>query len=261
MNKKLKQELNAFNEYLLHRTSKGTAELYTSSLGVYFEWLSDRKPSATNAQQFLDEAIVSGKSASTVGGYGRAITKWFKWKGIEVVLDVPPVEMKDPHYLTAKQIDELLAGCSGIEYLIIAILFDTAIRINEFMNIRVCDVDFDKKVIHVTRKGGHRDTVNIDERLLDLLKLYMRDKSPDDNIFAGLDYNKALKLVKDAGKRIGVDITPHTLRHSRAIQMLNEGAELWVVQQHLGHTSIATTANVYGRFTKEHLKDKIPAWC
>lgn len=251
------ESLNQYRKYLQPRVSGSTADLYIYAMRRYFVWLGKRQPSKRSAQMFLDSMLGEGISASRIHTYSNAIIKWFKWKGIDIRLDLPKLEWPEPKYIKAGDVNRMLEASTGIEYAIIALLYDSAVRVSELLGIRSKDIDYTEKTISVRRKGGRRDIVNLSDTSMELLGAFAEDKDENEPVFP-MSYQEALTLVKNAGKRIGVRATPHLLRHSRAIQMLNEGADIWVVSQHLGHTNINTTANVYGKFKKTDLRSKIP---
>jgi len=105
------------------------------------------------------------------------------------------------------------------------------------------------------------EEVNISSKGLAALEEWLDARnSRSKKVFMGLSYYDAWVMIKAVGRRAGIPLHPHIFRHSRAVQMLMNGAELHTVQQHLGHKSITTTANLYGRFKAVHLKELVPAW-
>jgi len=253
-------DLALFSQYVGKRASRNTVSLYVNIVKAYLKWVEIECKQINDAQAYLDWLEEKGKSASTISTRAYAIQKYFKWKGITASTNCPTIKMGEPKYISKDKVSKMIESCSGVDRVLILVLFDSGVRISELLNLKVSDINLASMTMDVTRKGGRRDTVNIGEESIKGLMLLSEGKDSDDEIFSGMDYQYALKIVRKAGKQVGADVTPHTLRHSRAIQMLNDGAELWVVQQHLGHTSIATTANIYGRFKAKDLKNKIPKW-
>jgi integrase/recombinase XerD len=189
---------------------------------------------------------------------------YFKWQKLDVHLDCPSISMKRPIYLKMPEVEIIIGACQNqLERTIVVMLFDTAVRISELLNIKLDDIDWDIKAITVVRKGGRITEVNVSDRALIELKkwLYIR-KGDSKRVFLDMSYGDAWRMVKDIGKRtnIGTGIHPHIFRHSRAVQMLRDGVPLNVVSQHLGHKHINTTADIYGQFITPDLREMIPPW-
>lgn len=255
-------ELSEFTEYLANHTSPNTARVYIYALEQWFKSLNGTKPSRRSAQAYLDNLTKAKKSPSTVSLRGNAIMRWFKYKGTPVSLDCPTIRIGEVEYLIIEQIEKLLASCTTVfEYTLVVVLFDTAVRISELLNLELNDINWDGGFISVIRKGGRREEVNISTKGLDALSNWLDARESDDKrVFMDIPYYTAWLAIKTVGKRAGIAAHPHIFRHSRAVQMLMKGAELHTVKEHLGHTSIATTSNIYGRFKAVHLKKLVPSW-
>ncbi len=255
------RELTQFRSYLEDRVSSGTVRVYVDALRRWFASLNGTSPSPKAAQAYVD-TMAKRKSASTVGVRAHAIMRYFRWKSIQVRLDCPTIRMGEIEYLTLPELAKVLAACTTVlERTLVTVLFDTAVRISELLNTELDDIDWDNGLISVMRKGGRKEEVNISDKGLAALEEWLDARSSKSKaVFMGLVYYDAWTMVKAIGKRAGTPLHPHIFRHSRAVQMLMNGAELHTVQQHLGHKSITTTANLYGRFKAVHLKELVPAW-
>lgn len=260
MVEKLAEQLEyTFEDYLTSHASSSTKELYLYCVSKYLDHISDQSPSKYNAQAYINKLIKQGKSPSTISTRAHAILRYFKWMGESIELDCPTIRLSDPKYLSIEQVNELIDSSYGITRTLIVVLFDTAIRVSELLNLMIEDLDTDNLIISVVRKGGKKDSVNISRMAMDEL-LQWKGNRTSGKLFEGLSYAKVWILLKTHGNKHGMKLTPHVLRHSRAIHMLKEGADMYVVQQHLGHVNIATTMNIYGRFKTFDLKEKIPEW-
>jgi len=255
-----KGTLILFERYIRQKVSPGTVRVYMYALRSFFSQLNGNEPSKEAAQRYLDS--LAKLSPNTIGLRAHAIMRYFKWMEQPIELDHPTIRVGEPKYLNMNQVEELLAACNTpLEDCLVAVLFDTAVRISELLNLEKGDINWEDGFISVIRKGGRREEVNISKRGLEALDRWLDAReSTSRRVFADLEYNDALITVKRVGKRIGIDVHPHMLRHSRAIQLLINGAPLYVVQQHLGHASIATTANIYGRFRAVDLKEQLIPW-
>lgn len=254
-------ELTQFKDYLSLRVQPGTVAVYVDALRMWFASNGGSQTVAT-AQAYIDSLAKAGKAPATVSTRAHAIMRYFRWKGQEIHLDCPTIRVGEPDYLSMKQLKTVLEACKAIlEKTLVVVLFDTAVRISELLNLKLSDIDRDNSLIGVTRKGGRLEMVNISEKALSQLDAWLEArKSESKMVFMDLAYYDAWRIIKKLGERVGVKMHPHILRHSRAVQMLLSGAALHDVQMHLGHASITTTANIYGRFKAIDTKSRIPAW-
>jgi len=255
-------ELSEFTTYLKRRSRPNTVSAYVAVLSHWSSWLGDREPSQDTAQEFIDYLEESGKASNTIVLAANAIRRYFRWLRQPITLDCPSIYLGEPKYLTKEQLFQLIKSCRvPLERAMVICLFDTACRISELLNLTTEDIDWENSLITVTRKGGRRAQVNISEKGVTALKEWLESReSKSRRVFMDYEYQDIYQVLGDLGKRAKVDFRPHMLRHSRAIEMLEQGAPLNVVQQHLGHTNIGTTANIYCRWRPVDLKDKIPAW-
>ena len=255
-------ELDEFTTYLKRRSRPNTVSAYVAALGQWSTWLGGREPTQDTAQEFIDYLEESGKASNTIVSAANAIRRYFRWLRDPITLDCPSIYLGEPKYLSKDQLFRIIRACrTPLESAMVICLFDTACRISELLNLTTEDIDWESALITVTRKGGRRAQVNISEKGVTALKDWLNSRdSKSKHVFLDYDYQYIRQVLGDLSKRAKVDFRPHMLRHSRAIEMLEQGAPLNIVQQHLGHTNIGTTANIYGRWRPVDLKDKIPSW-
>jgi len=261
-NKSNISDIIKFELYLTDRVSLNTTRVYIYALKQWFNTLNGSRVTSVAAQAYIDKLTKAGKSPSTVGLRAHAIMRFFKWKGKPITLDCPTIRIGEPDYLVIEQIEKLLATSNTVlEDTLITVLFDTAVRVSELLNLELSDINWTGKFISVVRKGGRRAEVNISDKALVALGAWLDAReSNSKRVFMDISYYDAWSILKATGKRAGIPVHPHIFRHSRAIFMLMNGAELYTVKEHLGHVNIATTANIYGRFKAVHLKELLPTW-
>ena len=142
-------------------------------------------------------------------------------------------------------------------------LYATGVRVSELINIKLSDIDFNNKRIIVCGKGNKERIVYYGDYAEEVLLKYLKTHIRKDNNYLFL--NSKGEQITDGGIRyiidnimkklsIKVHVTPHVLRHTFATDMLNNGCDIKVVQELLGHSSLKAT-EIYTHVTKEHLKE------
>jgi len=255
------KELREFGSYLGQHVQPGTANIYLYALRKWFDSLNGTAPTPKAAQNHID-LLAKPRAANTVAVRAHAIMRWFRWRKKEIHLDCPTIRLGEVKYLTMKEFDKVLGACrNSLEEALVVVLFDTAVRISELLNIELGDINREAMTISVIRKGGRRHEVNISEKGLAALDRWITERnSVSKRVFMDIDYWTAWDTIKRVGRRARIKVTPHVFRHTRAVFMLMKGADIHTVQQPLGHTNIATTINVYGRFRAAELRERIPSW-
>jgi integrase/recombinase XerD len=153
------------------------------------------------------------------------------------------------------------------DYLMIALLYVTGIRREELARIRLSDIDMRQGLIRVIGKGNKERVVPVGEATLLDLKSYLdrRNEFVENKhvttvaLFMNLrgqalSVRSVDRLVKQFGRGEGLDFTPHTLRHSFATHMMENGADMMLIKEILGHASLSTTQK-YTHVTAETLKN------
>ena len=185
----------------------------------------------------------------------------------------PKTEKKLPNYLTLDEIDKLLdiKLLKPIDYrnkAMLEVLFATGVRISELTNMELSQIDFSECIIRVTGKGKKDRIVPLGSMAQESLENYIlnyRDyllKTKTSNyVFLNKDGNKIsrqgfFKIIKSLCNDAGIkkEVSPHTLRHSFATHMLNNGADLRVIQELLGHENLTTT-EIYSHLSNKKIED------
>lgn len=182
----------------------------------------------------------------------------------------PKKEKKLPTYLYEDEIRDILDNLSDEDIykrrdrLIMELFYSTGMRLNELSNIRLNDINGDE--IKVLGKGSKERIVYLDKVAKQLLADYLKnDRSEFKPVDSYLILNKDGKrlsnrsienivnrIIREAS--IKKHVTPHTIRHSFATHMLNNGCDLKVVQELLGHESLSTT-QIYTHITNDRIKE------
>lgn len=152
--------------------------------------------------------------------------------------------------------------------LILELLYASGVRVSELVNIKLSDIDFDKFEIRILGKGSVERIVYYGEYASEILNIYLEEGREKllkgrkcDYLFINNKFDKLTdrgvrfildKILKETS--IKVKISPHSLRHTFATHLLNEGADLKVVQELLGHKNLSTTS-IYTHVSNERLRD------
>jgi len=180
---------------------------------------------------------------------------------------LPKLEKKLPKFIYYNDLLEIISESNNSkdnirDRLIIEMLYATGVRVSELVNIKVSDIDFNNRRIVVNGKGNKERIVYYGEYAEEVLKEYLDVHIRNsDYLFAN---SKGGKLT-DRGVRYIIDkimdklsvkvhVTPHVLRHTFATDMLNNGCDIKVVQELLGHSSLKAT-EIYTHVTNERLKE------
>ena len=232
-------------------------------------------------QEYVDYLIEQGKSNSTISRSTASIKSLYRYllsknlfeENIAENVDAPKVSRKEPMILTSKEIEMLLEQPDLSELkgqrdkAMLEVLYATGIRVTELISLRVEDVNLTNGYIKVKKKNNERH-IPLGNLSLKCLKEYINKVRPllirteeEKTLFINTNgqkmtrqgYWKILKQYKEQAK-IDKDITPHTIRHSFAVHMLQNGAELKTVQELLGHTDVASTV-MYTQMANMDVKD------
>lgn len=188
------------------------------------------------------------------------------------LLDMPKLRRRLPTFLTIDEVNDLLnlevVDCfSARNKAILELLYSSGLRISELVNLEIRNIDFDDCIIRVFGKGSKERLVPINDYAIDSLKNYLNNyrvnmlKNDINNYVFLNNHGKIMtrqgvfKMIKRECliKGIKKNISPHTLRHTFATHLLQNGADLRVIQEILGHSDISTT-QIYTHVTNEKLK-------
>lgn len=184
-----------------------------------------------------------------------------KSEGLEYeYLRLPSIkhEKKLPVVLSKEEVWKMLQSATLLKHkILIGLLYGCGLRCMEARNVRLCDLDFDRKQLRVVQGKGKKDRyVPLSEHLIRGLKKYIEAEKPKDWIFngqpigrAGGDFENRYSqrgvqwVIKQVSKQAGIlkDVHVHTLRHSYATHLLEDGMDIITLKNLLGHQNIETT--------------------
>ncbi len=171
----------------------------------------------------------------------------------EAALRMPPVKKKNtlPQVLSKQECKELFKAPRLLKHrFLLAFAYSAGLRMNEIRLLKIADVDCDRKQIHVRQGKGKKDRYVILAKLIaDKLPLYLKELKPKTYLFEGLTIGEPMGersiqyIVNEAVPKTSIkkNISMHTLRHSFATHLLEDGIDIYSIQKLLGHSNIQTT--------------------
>ncbi|MDO8444224.1 MAG: tyrosine-type recombinase/integrase, partial [bacterium] len=210
----------------------------------------------------------------------RSFLRYLAWRGIASLspekIPVAKAEDRKINFLEAVEVKNILglpstgSDSESKDRAILELFFSTGLRVSELAALNVDEINFERGEIVILGKGKKIRLVFLSPGSIDLLSQYLVErgidphlvsKSKDEPLFLSnrgtrLTVRSIERMVKKYAKLAGITkkVSPHTLRHSFATDLLMAGADIRSVQSMLGHSSISTT-QIYTHVTDQHLRD------
>ncbi|MGK2923777.1 MAG: tyrosine-type recombinase/integrase [Methyloceanibacter sp.] len=173
---------------------------------------------------------------------------------------------KLPVVLTTDEVLALLEAAPGPKYkAALGVAYGAGLRVSEVANLRVSDIDSDRMVLRVEQGKGRKDRNGmLSPRLRELLQEWWLVGQPTTWLFPGRDpllpitTRQLYRVVRDTAAAVGIEkrVSPHTLRHSFATHLLEQGVDIRLIQVALGHSKLDTTAR-YAHVASKVLRDMV----
>lgn len=231
---------------------------------------------------YMNSLQSNGKAVSTISRNLAAIKSFYQYLVRERYLDKDPaahlespkLEKKLPKVLSVHEVEELLRQPNGLlpaglrDKAMLELLYATGIRVSELISLNISDVNLDMGYIKCYGKGSKERIVPLGSIAAKCVQDYLGKGRPklvrtyeEAALFINHHGNRLTrqgfwKIIKKYAQEAHIvkEITPHTLRHSFATHLLENGADLRSVQEMLGHADISTT-QIYTHVTRNHLKE------
>ncbi len=259
--------------------SSNTVEAYRRDLSVFLDFADkdieqiERNDINSYILQLRDKKYnprsVMRKIASLRGFFKWLCANEYIKKNPAQLLEQPKLPKRLPKVMTFEEITSILnSDLNKEEAVIVELLYDCGLRVSELVNLKLNNIDVNSKYIQCIGKGSKERLVPFGRKGQNILKQYLKYREMivlKNNITS----NKTLLLkengkpitrqdvynfIRKQGEKINKHISPHTLRHTFATHLLENGADLRVVQELLGHSDVSTT-QLYTHITKKRLKE------
>lgn len=279
----------AYYDYLVSReVSRNTLDSYEHDVELYLSYLQEN---GGLTPEDADETVICdyvrhlqqlNRSPSTITRNIASVRSFYQYLILIGVVEKNPAKnmrvekgsKKLPQILTQQETDLLLAqpdttdakGCR--DKAMLELLYATGIRVSELIELNVTDIHLKEGVLHCR---GHRAERTIpvypaaisaiSDYLLHVRSIFAKNSPEETALFLNLSGNRLTrqgfwKIVKSYARHAGItkEITPHTLRHSFALHLLENGADLKDIQMMLGHADISST-QIYVQLLDNHVKE------
>ncbi len=276
-------KINVINDFISYISKKNySINTYTSYINdLYYFYIFIKKDlkkvTFEDVKDYLEHLNLKKEKPSSVRRKISSLKSFYKFLYKNNYMDkkdypltkvaYPKMEKKLPKFIYYNDLLEIINESTkdkdGVrDRLIIEMLYATGVRVSELINIKINDIDFNNRRIIVLGKGNKERIVYYGEYAEEVLKEYMKTHKRKNHNY--LFVNSKGGQLTDRGVRYIIDnimsklsvkthVTPHVLRHTFATDMLNNGCDIKVVQELLGHSSLKAT-EIYTHVTNEHLK-------
>lgn len=251
------------------RYSPNTIKTYMSYMKDFSKEFSPQSLNSVTTSQINDYMLgliqTKGISPSQQNQRISAIKFYYEQvlgrKGAYYKLSRPKKEKRLPSILTVEEMEQIIKHCNNLKHkCILMTIYSGGLRRSELIQLRISDVDSERKLLFISHSKGSKDRYTLlSEKLLTLLHDYYKFYSPKYWLYEGqgggqYSATSIANILKKALKNADIQkhATPHTLRHSFATHLLEQGISLRYIQELLGHSSLKTT-EIYTHVTTRQL--------
>ena len=282
--------IHAYETYLtkVKQASANTVCSYMRDIRQFTEWLQSSEhadildATQLNISDYLNYQRGEGKSGATISRTLASLKNFYAYVISTGFLEESPVsgeihvdrgEKKLPQILTGKEVELLLAQPSGVDAkglrdkAMLEVMYATGIRVSELIALDIGDLNLPAGFVRCSNSKKER-IIPLYHGAVKALQDYIKGVRPqliadteETALFVNMNGERMSrqgfwKIIKHYQEKAGIqkDITPHTLRHSFAVHLLENGADLRAIQEMLGHADISST-QIYTHVIKNQLKD------
>ena len=254
-----RHDLYYFADFLQSYNIDSSKDVKRNHINYYIKNLYDNK---------YTPASITRKIASLRG--------FFKWmfanekisQDPSLGIEQPKLSKRLPKVISPAEIEDILQNhLNDTEKVIMELLYGAGLRVSELVNLKVSDIDLNAKYLRCFGKGSKERIIPIGDKAKHAIKVYLkhrelylkRNRSEEKRLLvkengSSVSRQDVYVFIRKQGEHLAKHISPHTLRHSFATHMLENGADLRVVQELLGHSDVSTT-QLYTHVSKKRLKE------
>ncbi len=286
----MKQYIESFLSYIEFEKNYSfyTVKNYEEDLNEFYQFLNSehirhiKEVEYSTIRIYLKKLYEKNYSKKTIARHISTLRSFFKYLLKEEVIDTNPMllisnpkqDKKLPNYLNYEEIETILnipdqkTSLGKRDALILELLYSSGLRVSELVSIKLEQIQFSNRTIKILGKGNKERYVLYGNKCEQLLEQYLHTarlellgKKQNHYLLLNKDGNPLStggvryiigKILKESGLKLHV--SPHTLRHTFATHLLNNGADLKSVQELLGHENLSTT-QIYTHVSNERLRN------
>jgi len=257
-----KKDIEAFIDFIQKSNITNAININRENISDFTKYLSynNIKPSS-----------IVRKIASIKGFFRFLNTRREIKNNPSINASTPKIPKRLPKVISVEEIEKILTNkMNSEERAIFELLYATGLRVSELVNLNMIDIDLKENTVRTIGKGSKERIIPHGKKAKNAIKLYLQERENKIKILNPKYLNKekvflnqhggaisrqyVYNFIKEQGKHINKEISPHTIRHSFATHLLENGADLRIVQELLGHTNIETT-QLYTHISKKRLKE------
>lgn len=273
-----------FENYLIseRKASKNTVESYKRDISKFILFCEGEElksiSSAKSAfiKKYTQYMLSDGQSEASVSRTIASLRSYFKYLNSQGIVNASPMEnitqihtaKKLPEILTNKEVITLLHQPSGNDFkssrdrAMLELLYATGIKVSELISLKLSDINLNVGILHLKAAKSERiipiypDAIKALSAYINAVRVFIVSDNENDFLFTNMNGQAMTrqgfwKIIKQyaAQAKIKKDITPHTLRHSFAAHLLENGAQLSDIKEMLGHSDISST-QIYAQIMK-----------
>ncbi|MEA2098226.1 MAG: site-specific tyrosine recombinase/integron integrase [Patescibacteria group bacterium] len=256
------------NELRLRNYSKKTVKSYLSCLSGYFHYIKivKKNPDINIIKKYLLEKQDRGQSGQTINLYLNAIKYFYREiskSPVIINIEFAKTSKKLPVILSKDEIKKITNSIKNRKHkLIISLSYGAGLRVSETVNLKIKDISAEDLTIHIKQTKGRRDRITVfPEKLKTEIISFATGRNKNDYLIVSdrggkLTARTAQKVFENALKKAKIkkDATFHSLRHSFATHLLENGVDIRYIQELLGHQNIRTT-QIYTKVTNPSIKN------
>ena len=243
-------------EYMESKNISSALDISYNNLLDYLKYLDDNKYEVSSVAR----KIVSIKA------FHKYLSENYNVVDISTKINTPRFYRKLPNILTIEEVDNLLdiKLDTPFDYrnkAMLELMYSSGLRVSELINLELSDIDLNNNYVRCFGKGSKERIVYYGDYASKYLEDYLKNKDKKGYLFTNkrgekLTIEEVEYIVRDIMKHISIKthVTPHTLRHTFATHLLNNGADIRTVQELLGHANLSTTG-IYTHVSSDRLKD------
>lgn len=278
------QILSEYLEYLEVEKglSQNTLDAYRRDLSVFIDFCASMgaqeltQIQRTHLNSYIFDLREKKYSPTSVMRKIASLRGFFKWlcaneiciQNPTLTLEQPKIPKKLPKVMTISEIENLLReDLTKTQRLIVELLYGCGLRVSELVGLKTNSIDLNASYLRCSGKGSKERLVPLGSKAKEALREYFEQRDflvtkhnlDTKNLFISdsgrfLTRQDVYNFIHEQGKKINKNISPHTLRHSFATHLLENGADLRIVQELLGHSDVSTT-QLYTHISKKRLKE------